>query len=179
MNILNKTKIYEIGHMQYGNGRGWRDELRPFLENMGITVFDPYDKPFMNAPEEDENTHKLMAQYMENEQYDLVAEHFKKVRAFDLSMVDKSDFVICYLDTSVFTVGTIEELCWAAGRLKRPTFIIIEGGKKKAPLWLFGLIPHKYIYNNFEEVKDVLTKINSGEKEIDSDRWRLLKEGLR
>jgi len=28
MNILNKTKIYEIGHMQYGNGRGWGESQK-------------------------------------------------------------------------------------------------------------------------------------------------------
>ncbi len=179
MNILNKTKVYEIGNMQYGDGRGWRNELRPFLESMGVTVFDPYNKPFINAPEEDEGIHKKMSDLMESEQYDEVAEHFKKVRAFDLSMVDKADFIICYINTDIFTVGTIEELCWAAGRLKRPTFVVIEGGKKKTPLWLFGLLPHKYIYNNFDEVKEVLRKIDSGEKPIDSDRWRLLQEHLR
>jgi hypothetical protein len=41
------------------------------------------------------------------------------------------------------------------------------------------MIPHKYIYNSFEEVQDMLTEIDNGKKTIDSDRWRLFKEELR
>lgn len=177
--ILKNTKTYLIGAMQYSSdGRSWRDDMGDFLKEMEVTVFDPYDKPFINAPQEDEQTHSKMYELLQNGEWDQVAEHFKKVRAFDLSMVDRSDFVICYINPKIPTIGTIEELSWAA-RLKRPVFIVIEGGKQNTPLWIFGMFPHKFIYNNFSEVKNVLTMINTGVKQIDSDRWRLLKTHLR
>ena len=178
MNILNKTKTYLIGFMEYGDGRGWREEMTPFLRAMGVTVFDPYKKPFTNAPEEDEHTHKRMEALMEQGEYDEVAAHFKQVRAFDLSMVDRSDFIVCYLNPHVPTYGTVEELVTAV-RMRRPIFVSVEGGKKKTPKWLLGMMPHKYIYDSLDEVKDVLTKIDNGTKEIDSDRWRLFKPELR
>jgi hypothetical protein len=31
---------------------------------------------------------------------------------------------------------------------KKPLFLSIEGGKKKTPLWLMGVVPHKYIYDS-------------------------------
>jgi hypothetical protein len=93
-------------------------------------------------------------------------------------MVDRSDFIICYIDPNVFTAGSIEELVTAV-RMKRVCFVVIEGGKKKTPLWIMGMLPHRYIYNSFEEVKNVLTNIDTGVKSIDSDRWRLFKEELR
>ena len=54
----------------------------------------------------------------------------------------------------------------------------IEGARKN-PLWILGQIPHHYIYDSVENVVDMVKKINSGEKEVDSDRWRLLREELR
>ncbi len=178
MNILKGTKTYLIGPMQYGNGRQWREDMADFLKSIGVTYFDPYKKPFINAPEEDENTHARLFSLMESGEFDEVAEHFKKVRSFDLSMVDRSDFIVCYLNPSVPTYGTVEELSWAV-RMKRPIFVVVEGGKAKTPLWVMGMIPHKYIYNSFDEVKKVLTNIDNGVKSIDSDRWRLFKPELR
>ena len=35
------------------------------------------------------------------------------------------------------------------------------------------------LYDSIEEVVDMIKQINSGEKNIDSDRWRLLKKELR
>ena len=178
MNILNKTKTYLIGPMEYADGRGWREDMTAFLGDMSVTVFDPYKKPFTNAPEEDEETHARMDILMENGEYDEVHDHFKQVRAFDLSMVDRSDFIVCYLNPKVPTYGTVEELATAI-KMKRPTFVVVEGGKKNTPLWVMGMMPHKYIYNSFDEVKMMLMNINIGIKSIDSDRWRLFKPELR
>lgn len=187
MNVLAKTKTYLIGPMQYAEGRKWRDDISDTLRGIGVTIFDPYKKPFINAPDEDEQTHEKMCYLMESggrktaqdkTGFDEVAEHMKKVRSFDLSMVDRADFIICYLDPQVPTFGTMEELSWAC-RCKKPTFIVIEGGKKKTPFWVMGMFPHKYIYNSFEEVEDVLLDINTGKVKISSDRWRLFEPHLR
>jgi nucleoside 2-deoxyribosyltransferase len=178
MNILKKTKTYLIGPMEYADGRVWRDDMTKFLHDMDVTVFDPYKKPFIDAPTEDEKTHERMAKLMAGGEFDEVAEHFKKVRAFDLSMVDRSDFIICYINPKVPTFGTIEELTTSI-KMKRPTFVVVEGGKQHTPLWIMGMIPHKFIYNSFNDVKIMLNNIDNGIKSIDSDRWRLFKEELR
>ena len=59
------------------------------------------------------------------------------------------------------------------------TFVSVEGGKNKTPLWLLERMPHNYFYNDIDEVLDMIRKIDSGEKKIDSDRWRLLRKELR
>ncbi len=178
MNLLAKTRTYLIGPMEYADGRSWREDMTEFLHGMNITVFDPYKKPFTNAPKEDRETHKKMYALMKNRDFDEVAEHFKQVRAFDLSMVDRSDFIICYINPNVPTFGTVEELVTSI-RMKRPTFVVVEGGKDKTPLWIMGMMPHRYIYDSFDEVKAMLTNIDQGVKSIDSDRWRLFKPELR
>ncbi len=176
--VLFKTKSYLVGPMQYSDGRGWRDSITEQLSKLGIVCYDPYKKPFVVDVEESDNAAEDIRKLIAAGEYDKVAARMKLIRTYDLALVDKSDFIIAYIDPTVITVGSWEELFWA-NRMKRPIFLVIEGGKSKAPWWIFGTIPHKYIYSNIDEVVDVLTKINSGEKEMDSDRWRILRKEYR
>ena len=53
-NNLWRTKTYLVGHMQYKSGRDWRGYVTEELNPLGITVFDPYHKPFVEDVDEDE-----------------------------------------------------------------------------------------------------------------------------
>jgi hypothetical protein len=110
--------------------------------------------------------------------YSDVAERMKRIRSYDLNLVDRSDFIVAHLVPEVASWGSAEEIVTAV-RMKKPIFISMEGGKSKTPLWMMGMLPHHYIYDTIEEVVDMLKMIDSGEKEIDSDRWRLIKKELR
>jgi hypothetical protein len=177
-NILKSTKVYLVGHMQYENGRGWREQITKDLVEMGITVFDPYHKPFIDDTNEDENVRAQLKKWMDQEEYDSVANRMKKVRAFDLRLCDLSDFIIAHINPKIASWGSAEELVTSC-RMKKPTFISIEGGKTKTPLWMMGMFPHKYFYNSIEEIVQVLRRIDSGQKELDNERWKLLKEEYR
>lgn len=178
LNLLDKTKTYLVGHMQYLSGRDWREEVTDKLEPLGVTCFDPYKKPFMKDVEEDEASRIEMETWMKTKQYDRVGERMKIVRSYDLNLVDRSDFIIAHLVPDVASWGSAEEIVTAI-RMKKPTFISMEGGKAKAPLWLLGMLPHKYIYNSLDEVVEMLYAIDNGIKPIDSDRWRLLRKEYR
>ena len=178
MNLLSETKTYLVGHMQYVSGRDWREEVSNRLNSIGVVCFDPYKKPFINDVEEDEETREQMDIWMKTKQYDRVTKRMKTVRAYDLNLVDRSDFIIAHLVPDVASWGSAEEIVTAV-RMKKPIFISMEGGKAKTPLWMLGMLPHKYIYNSIEEIIDMLYAIDSGEKEIDSDRWRLLRKEFR
>ena len=128
--------------------------------------------------EEDENARKRMADDMRNCHYGDVAERMTTVRSYDLNLVDRSDFIIAHLLPEVASWGSAEELVTAV-RMKKPVFISMEGGKSQTPLWIMGMLPHHYIYNSIEEVLDMIHQINDGKKDIDSDRWRLLRKDLR
>ena len=177
-NLLYKTKTYLVGHMQYLSGRDWREEVTEKLAPLSITCFDPYKKPFVKDVEEDEASRIEMETWMKTKQYDRVSERMKTVRSYDLNLVDRSDFIIAHLVPDVASWGSAEELTTAI-RMKKPTFISMEGGKSKAPLWLLGMLPHKYIYNSLDEVTEMLYAIDNGIKPIDSDRWRLLRKEFR
>ena len=51
--ILRGTRCYLIGHMQYLNGRSWREVIKQKLKSCGINFFDPYYKPFVHDIPED------------------------------------------------------------------------------------------------------------------------------
>ena len=178
MNLLSKTKTYLVGHMQYVSGRNWREEITDRLTKIGVTCFDPYKKPFMRDVEEDESTREEMATWMKTKQYDRVTDRMKTVRSYDLNLVDRSDFIVAHLVPDVASWGSAEEIVTAV-RMKKPVFVSMEGGKARTPLWMLGMFPHKYIYNSVDEITEMLFAIDSGSKEIDSDRWRLLRKEFR
>ena len=177
-NILEKTKTYLVGHMQYAEGRNWRDDVERELEPLNITVFNPYKKPFVKDVDEYESARSKMADDMVNGYYNDVAERMSKVRSYDLNLVDRSDFIIAHLLPDVASWGSAEEITTAV-RMKKPIFISMEGGKSQTPLWMMGMLPHHYIYDSIDDVLAMIHQINDDKKAIDSDRWRLLRKELR
>jgi|TARA_B110000495_G_scaffold117712_1_gene102183 nucleoside 2-deoxyribosyltransferase len=164
--------------MQYLSGRNWRDDVTQKLEELNITCFNPYKKPFMRDVEEDEASREEMDTWMKTKQYDRATQRMKVVRSYDLNLVDRSDFIIAHLVPDVASWGSAEEIVTAV-RMKKPVFVSMEGGKSKTPLWMLGMFPHKYIYNTLDEIVEMIHAINNGSKPIDSDRWRLLRREFR
>ena len=113
-----KTKCYLVGHMQYVSGRDWRDEVTQKLKPLSITCFDPYKKPFMKDVEEDEASRQEMETWMKTKQYDRVSDRMKMVRAYDLNLVDRSDFIIAHLVPDVASWGSAEEIVTAVREIK-------------------------------------------------------------
>lgn len=179
-NLLKGTRAYLIGHMEFVNGEGWRNTVKKELGDKNITFFDPYFKPFVHDIPEDENSRKEMLHWRETEQYELVAQRMKQVRSYDLRLCDICDFFIVNINPKVASWGSAEEITTII-REKKPVFLAIDDpiGKKACPLWLFGVLPHKYIYNNVAEVIDTIKAIDDGVVKMSSDRWKLLKEDLR
>ncbi len=177
-NRLYRTKTYLVGHMQYSEGRNWRDSVEAELSKLGVTVFNPYKKPFEKDVREDEEERQSLDSLMEKGSFEEVARRMRTVRTYDLNLVDRSDFIIAHIIPAVASWGSGEELVTAI-RMKKPVFISMEGGKKKTPLWMMGQLPHKYIYDSLEEIVEMIKKIDSGQQSIDDDRWRLLNKPLR
>lgn len=176
MNILNKTKTYLVGHMQYLDGQDWRLQVEQELTPLGITCFNPYKNPFGldEGPEMRENLKNLL----EEGNLDAVGTLFSQIRNYDLSLCDRADFIIAHIHPAVASWGSAEELSLAS-RIKRPTFISVEGGRSKVPYWMTAQFKSHCFYNSIDEVLDMIKKINCGQVKIDSDYWRLLKEEYR
>jgi len=171
MNRLNHQRVYLAGAMDRVPDRGatWRDNITPFLEEMGIIVFNPITKPTTTGME-DRDSHTIKTKLKSMERYDELAEMMKTIRRVDLRLVDISDFLIVNLDITTHPCGTLEEIFWA-NRQKKPIIIHMEQGKKHTPDWLFGTFPHQMIFSSWQEIKDYLTHIDSSENFEHYKRW--------
>jgi hypothetical protein len=179
-NLLRKALGYMIGQMEYANGRDWRRYVIDELSPLGIILLDPYSKPFISEFAEDEAAREEMKHWRDTEQYDLLSTKMKRIRSEDLRCVDKSDFLICNIIPDVASWGSSEEITTAV-REKKPLFLAIDHplGKKACPLWFFGKIPHKYIYNSITDVVKTIKAIDAGIIPMNSDRWRMFKPEYR
>jgi len=172
MNRLNHQRVYLAGAMDRVPDRGstWRDNITPFLMNLGITVFNPIKKPCLDG-NEDHAVHVYKTKLKQQEKYDELKKIMKNIRCVDLRLVDISDFLIVNLDIDVHPCGTYEEI-FLANRSKKPVIIHMEQGKNNAPDWLFGTIPHEMILSSWDEVKNYLNHIDSSEKIQTHNRWQ-------
>lgn len=168
---LTNQRVYLAGAMDRvaDRGNGWRDNITPFLEDLGIIVFNPIKKPTILG-QEDEATHKLKLKLKAEKKYDELSELMKVIRAVDLRLVDISDFLIVNLDLDIHPCGTYEEIFWA-NRQKKPIIVHMVQEKQSAPDWLFGTIPHQMIFSSWDDVKIYLLQINHDAEIKTYNRW--------
>ena len=170
-NRLKNQRVYLAGAMDRVADRGttWRDNITPFLNSLGLSVFNPISKP-TDIGLEDKDTHAIKTKLKEMRRYDELSSMMKVIRSVDLRLVDISDFLIVNLDLDIHPCGTYEEIFWA-NRQKKPIIIHMVQGKNHAPDWLFGTLPHQTIFSNWEEIKDYLNHINTSENIDTYRRW--------
>jgi nucleoside 2-deoxyribosyltransferase len=172
MNRLKNQRVYLAGAMDRVPDRGvtWRDNITPFLESLGIVVFNPIKKPSIQGSE-DEQTHIYKVKLKKEQKFDELSSLMKTIRSVDLRLVDISDFVIVNLDIDQHPCGTYEEI-FLANRSKKPVIIHMEQGKNFAPDWLFGTVPHQMIFSSWDEIKHYLKHIDSCQNIESYKRWQ-------
>jgi hypothetical protein len=80
MNRLDHQRVYLAGAMDRVPDRGstWRDNITPFLVNLGITVFNPIKKPCIEG-REDNTIHIYKTKLKQENKYDelkkIIASH--------------------------------------------------------------------------------------------------------
>jgi hypothetical protein len=170
-NRLNTQRVYLAGAMDRvpDRGNGWRDDITPFLESLGITVFNPIKKPSVIGME-DAQTHNFKKKLKLEQNYTELSHLMKVIRSVDLRLVDISDFLIVNLDLDIHPCGTYEEIFWA-NRQKKPIIIHMVQGKQNAPDWLFGTIPHEMIFSSWDDIKSYLDQVNSSAEINNYNRW--------
>ena len=171
MNRLNNQRVYLAGAMDRvpDRGNGWRDSITPFLQDLGVIVFNPIKKPSIVGMEDDQ-THHLKKDLKVKENYNELSQLMKIIRSVDLRLVDISDFLIVNLDLDIHPCGTYEEIFWA-NRQKKPIIIHMVQGKQNAPDWLFGTVPHEMIFSSWDSIKEYLYNINSNHEINNHNRW--------
>ena len=169
---LKNQRVYLAGAMDRvpDRGNGWRDDITPFLELLGVVVFNPIKKPTIIG-KEDAETHMLKTQLKDSQNYNELSTIMKTIRSIDLRLVDISDFIIVNLDLDVHPCGTYEEI-FLANRSKKPVIVHMEQGKHNSPDWLFGTIPHEMIFSTWYEIKEYIQHIHTSDTIQHFNRWK-------
>jgi nucleoside 2-deoxyribosyltransferase len=173
MNKLQGMRVYLAGPIDDASddGVGWRLDLKPWLEERGIFVLDPCDKPIAySAYKEIEGEKQKMMELKRSGRFYELAQQMRDIVHVDLRMVDVSDVVIVYLNTNVSMCGTYHELINAL-QPRKPTLVVIEGAKKEAPNWLFGIMNFNFMFDDFDALKLFLQQIDEEIIAADLSRW--------
>lgn len=179
LHVLNRTKCYLAGNIENSNApHSWRDLVKSELAATGIIFFDPLKKPFMDSVNEDKEHMARLAKMREESRFDDLSKIMRKIRVEDLSLVDRSDFLIAVISAKTASWGTAEEVFWA-NRMKKPIYLVVSEGKQACPFWIFGTLPSDQIHGNIQEVIADIRLIDSGEKKIDLSRWKIFREEFR
>lgn len=176
MKNLKGSRAYLVGPMDRvpDHGVGWRRDITPFLENLGIHVLDPTNKPILKEalPGVAKEEREKKDFYRKSQNWDGLTSFMKAIRNVDLRMTDICDFLIVHLIMEAQMCGTWEEI-FNANRQKKPILCVIDGGPAAMPDWMFGVLPYKYFFGSFESMKAYLEGLSVGTIPFD-DRWTLL-----
>jgi len=173
MNRLKGMRIYLAGPIDHAkdDGVGWRNNLKKYLKKRGVHPLDPCDKPISYASygEIGSEKEKMMELKKMGRWFEL-SEQMKAIAHVDLRMTDVSDCVIVYLNTQVPMFGTIHELINSLQQ-RKPTLVVVEGGKENAPNWLFGIMDYNFMFDSFAELESFLTLVDEAAFSPDLTRW--------
>jgi hypothetical protein len=130
-NILEGTRVYLSGPMDFVGSRviekflGWRSILTPVLKALGITVLDPWNKPTIKGHKNygQEGVVYSKATYEKDfwtndETRARFETDFWETVHIDLRMVDLADFIITFVPTNIYSVGTVHEIVTARLQIK-------------------------------------------------------------
>jgi hypothetical protein len=137
--MLHGARVYLSGPMDFVASRaaekkyGWRNRLGEFLKSLGVTVFDPWNKPSVRGlheyGREGVDTSRLRESWtFEDSSAGAAARarcsgRFWESMHIDLRMVDTSDFIIAYCPTNIYSVGTPHEIIVCRQQRKPVLFI--------------------------------------------------------
>lgn len=171
MNRLAFNRGYLCGAMDRvaDGGVEWRKYIKSALIDLKILFLDPTNKPIDIGIEDFENReHRHCCKGAGD--FDTLGIEMKLVRHVDLRMVDICDFLVVNIDLDVHACGTYEELGWG-NRMKKPCLVRVLQGKRHAPDWLFGMLPHQLIFSTWDEVIAYLRHIARDDHIDHLKRW--------
>jgi hypothetical protein len=138
--LLQGARVYLSGPMDFVASRaaekqfGWRNRVGQFLQEMGVTVFDPWFKPDVRGlheygREDVKSGERIKKRWTYESSRDgararsWCSRQFRETLHIDLRMVDTSDFMISYCPTNIYSVGTPHEIIMATLQHKPVLFV--------------------------------------------------------
>lgn len=170
MNYLKGKTVYLCGNIhqtkQQDYGIGWRDTITPVLEdNFGVVVINPCKSGKGDSQKDQE----YFKQLIKDKKFSLLKEEFYRVIKKDLRAVDKADFIICYHNPLIPTVGSIHEIINASNQ-KKPVLIVCDKEYiNDINPWLLTIIKPQWLFESWDDMVIYLKTIDN--ECLDSSHW--------
>lgn len=146
-NLYGRYKTYLVGAMESTKdsdfGKGWRDKIRPTLEEYGIHVFDPSKEEQLKVGMETDEFHKKLVGWKQSGNWDIYVREMDKIWKGvtrineeghlqhipgDKDYVDQSDFITAHVNKEDRPMGTHVEI-GQAWLYNIPIYLITETPK--------------------------------------------------
>jgi nucleoside 2-deoxyribosyltransferase len=171
-NYLKGKTVYLAGpiHALQDDGIGWRNNLTPKLEELGLIVDDPCKKTINGLGEVKEDKIKFN-RLLEERKIQELKELFYPIVRKDLRSVDKSDFIIVVYDPTIHMCGTIAEIILSHEQ-RKPILMYIDPEKfTKTNPWILTYVKTSCVFDNWDNMLKYLNVINNGI--FDTSYWTL------
>jgi hypothetical protein len=160
------------------NGVGWREDITPFLEDMGVKVLNPLAHSFVGADKIPEKRKKMKI-LLENEKFEELHQEMKDLVHMDLRSVDLASFVICNYDSTIHMCGTYEEI-FSCNLSVKPCLLVHKKPRCQLSSWMYGRFPPDHFFSSWDDLREYLRKINSDPNykftKADLKRWLFFNE---
>jgi len=175
---LSGIRIYLSGPIENAkdDGASWRQQFISLTKenHLNFKIIDPTNKHDDMVGEIAEER-KKMRQLKKNGKFKQITKKMKWVRRWDLRACDYVHCLVVYIDPTISSWGTPDEV-YSVEDQQKPIFAVIEGGAYNAPDWTFPVIKYNEMFSSVEELVEHFKKLDSGQKRLD-DRWVLIKNG--
>jgi nucleoside 2-deoxyribosyltransferase len=148
-------RIYLAGAIEAApnNGREWRRDLTPFLEDLGAQVFDPSLKEDTFISEEEKKHFRTW----KTTDYNRFKTVIRKIIDRDLDqLLNKTDLVICLWDEHVIQGGGTHGELTLAYRFGIPVYMVLGMDQSKTSSWILGCVTE--LFHDYESLKLKITQ---------------------
>lgn len=153
MSYNSSKHVYLAGAIDRAPDRGkaWRDELTPFLNQLGVPIFNPCLQEVILREEEATIDHQSP------EWFALKRKIVQAIIDDDINALEKSEFVICYWDRyCTLGAGTAGEVT-VAYRNKIPIYLVLGMPENETSSWIICAATE--IFTSFDQLKEHLIKL--------------------
>jgi len=152
-------------------GEGWRKEITPWLQSLGIGVLCPFNKAVYGGQDEDDSYYEKINKLKQMGDFAEAHERMRPVAADDYRMVDKADFIILYIDKEAHMCGSYFEACMATYQ-RKPVIVCCPQGKSAIPNWIYSVGQPDMFFATWELVQGYILQACYREKFDTHNRWR-------
>jgi nucleoside 2-deoxyribosyltransferase len=148
-------RIYLSGGIEHSGdgGRGWRREIRLFLEEQGEEVYDPAADEKKDLTEEE----RLFFRRWKLEAPERFRKTVRKIIAWDLDRIERgSDCVVAFWDEAAARGGGTAAEITLAYRIGKPVYIVLGMPRASASGWVLAAATE--VFESFAELKEYLVR---------------------